>query len=169
MNKGWYMMLKKYVLACLLACCIVNISAQSDWVEWEENTLEVEDLTYWQEKYEELSELAEHPFNINTITKEQLEQLPFLSDKLIENILYYLYKYGPMVSKNELLGIEGMDWQTRHFLKDFIYIGPADNKKDKFSINRMLKYNKQELITRLDIPLNVKAGYAEYSPEILKQ
>ena len=86
------MMLKKYVLACLLACCIVNISAQSDWVEWEENTLEVEDLTYWQEKYEELSELAEHPFNINTITKEQLEQLPFLSDKLIENILYYLYK-----------------------------------------------------------------------------
>ena len=41
MNKGWYMMLKKYVLACLLACCIVNISAQSDWVEWEENTLEV--------------------------------------------------------------------------------------------------------------------------------
>ena len=162
-------MLKKYVLACLLACCIVNISAQSDWVEWEENTLEVEDLTYWQEKYEELSELAEHPFNINTITKEQLEQLPFLSDKLIENILYYLYKYGPMVSKNELLGIEGMDWQTRHFLKDFIYIGPADNKKDKFSINRMLKYNKQELITRLDIPLNVKAGYAEYSPEILKE
>lgn len=169
MNKGWYMMLKKYVLACLLACCIVNISAQSDWVEWEENTLEVEDLTYWQEKYEELSELAEHPFNINTITKEQLEQLPFLSDKLIENILYYLYKYGPMVSKNELLGIEGMDWQTRHFLKDFIYIGPADNKKDKFSINRILKYNKQELITRLDIPLNVKAGYAEYSPEILKE
>lgn len=74
-----------------------------------------------------------------------------------------------MVSKNELLGIEGMDWQTRHFLKDFIYIGPADNKKDKFSINHMLKYNKQELITRLDIPLNVKAGYAEYSPEILKE
>lgn len=54
-------------------------------------------------------------------------------------------------------------------MKDFIYIGPADNKKDKFSINRMLKYNKQELITRLDIPLNVKAGYAEYSPEILKE
>lgn len=54
-------------------------------------------------------------------------------------------------------------------MKDFIYIGPADNKKDKFSINHMLKYNKQELITRLDIPLNVKAGYAEYSPEILKE
>lgn len=54
-------------------------------------------------------------------------------------------------------------------MKDFIYIGPADNKKDKFSINRMLKYNKQELITRLDIPLNVKAGYAEYSPEVLKE
>ena len=66
MNKGWYMMLKKYVLACLLACCIVNISAQSDWVEWEENTLEVEDLTYWQEKYEELSAYSGgYPFSIS--------------------------------------------------------------------------------------------------------
>lgn len=162
-------MLRKSVFICILSCCIVNLYAQTDWFEWEENALEAEDISYWQEKYEELSELMEHPFNINTITKEQLELLPFLSDKMIENILYYLYKYGPMVSKNELLGIEGMDWQTRRFLNDFIYIGPSDNEKDKININRLLKYNKQELITRLDIPLNVKAGYANYSPEVLEE
>ena len=95
MNKGWYMMLKKYVLACLLACCIVNISAQSDWVEWEENTLEVEDLTYWQEKYEELSELAEHPFNINTITKE--ESYPY--SRILLSLLYTLFiKYKQRIA-----------------------------------------------------------------------
>lgn len=116
-----------------------------------------------------LSELAEHPFNINTITKEQLELLPFLSDKIIENILYYIYKYGPMVSKKELLGIEGMDWQTRRFLEDFIYIGASDKEEDKVYWKNVLKYNKQELLTRVDIPLYMKSGYADHSEEVLEK
>ena len=69
------MMLKKYVLACLLACCIVcilasytvvNLQAQSNWIEWKEDVSEAEEMSGWQEQYEFLSELAEHPFNINT-------------------------------------------------------------------------------------------------------
>lgn len=127
------------------------------------------DLVSWQEKYEELTDLAEHPFNINTITKEQLEQLPFLSDAMIENILYYVYKYGPLLTKNELLGVEGMDRQTRYFLQDFIYIGKADNKQDKLLINNIFKYNKQELLTRVDIPLYQKSGYAAYDEETMKR
>ena len=125
-------MWKKYVSLCVsvIFTCL-NVCAQSAWMEWEEQIGEEADLSSWEEQYENLSELAEHPFNINTITKEQLEQLPFLSDKIIENILYYIYKYGPMVSKKELLGIEGMDWQTRRFLEDFIYIGASDKEEDK--------------------------------------
>lgn len=42
---------------------------------------------------------------------------------MVENILYYVYKYGPLVSLNELWGVEGMDKQTQMFLKDFIYVG----------------------------------------------
>ena len=151
-------------------CAVVNpVYSQSSWVEWKSTVTDEQSLSEWQEKFQELTELSEHPFNINTITKEQLEQLPFLSDRLIENILYYMYKYGPMVSKNELLGIEGMDYQTRHFLDDFIYIGPAEKKKDSFSLKRMLKYNKQDLLIRVDIPFNKKAGYANYSKETLQK
>lgn len=54
-------MLRKSVLICILSFCIVDMYAQTDWFEWEENTLEAEDISYWQEKYEELSELMEHP------------------------------------------------------------------------------------------------------------
>lgn len=163
-------MLKRLFMFCLsIVCVLTPLLAQSDWLEWNEDIAAPEELAGWQEKYEELSEIAEHPFNINTITKEELEQLPFLSDRMIENILYYIYKYGPMLTKNELLGIEGMDWQTRKFLTDFIYIGPSDNEKDRLKWKNLWKYNKQELLTRLDIPFNTKAGYAGYDEETLAE
>ena len=37
---------------------------------------------------EDLADLKNHPIHINQATKEDLERFPFLSDKLIENILY---------------------------------------------------------------------------------
>ena len=158
-----------FIVCILVSYTVVNLQAQSNWIEWKEDVSEAEEMSGWQEQYEFLSELAEHPFNINTITKEQLEQLPFLSDKIIENILYYIYKYGPMVSKKELLGIEGMDWQTRRFLEDFIYIGASDKEEDKVYWKNVLKYNKQELLTRVDIPLYMKSGYADHSEEVLEK
>ena len=47
---------------------------------------------------EELAGLHEHPFNLNTATKDDLEQLPFLDADEIEEILAYVYRYGPMQS-----------------------------------------------------------------------
>lgn len=146
-------MWKKYVSLCVsvIFTCL-NVCAQSDWMEWEEQIGEKADLSSWEEQYENLSELAEHPFNINTVTKEELEQLPFLSDKMVENILYYVYKYGPLVSLNELWGVEGMDKQTQTFLKDFVYVGNSVEKR-AFSWKNLWKYNKQEVWMRTDIPL----------------
>ena len=62
---------------------------------------------------EELAGLHEHPFNLNTATKDDLEQLPFLDADEIEEILAYVYRYGPMQSLGELMLIEELDYQTR--------------------------------------------------------
>ena len=51
---------------------------------------------------------------------------------MVENILYYVYKYGPLVSLNELWGVEGMDKQTQTFLKDFVYVGNSVEKQAFF-------------------------------------
>lgn len=154
-------MWKKYISLCVsVFFTCLNVCAQSAWMEWEEQIGEEANLSSWEELYENLSELAEHPFNINTVTKEELEQLPFLSDKMVENILYYVYKYGPLVSLNELWGVEGMDKQTQTFLKDFVYVGNSVEKR-AFSWKNLWKYNKQEVWMRTDIPLNEKAGYAD--------
>ena len=77
---------------------------------------------------------------------------------MVENILYYVYKYGPLVSLNELWGVEGMDKQTQMFLKD-LYMWVIRWKTGIF-LENLWKYNKQEVWMRTDIPLNEKAGYA---------
>lgn len=70
--------MEKYVSFCVSVLFYCgNLFAQSAWMEWEEQVGEEENVASWREQYEELSELAEHPLNINTVTKEELEQLPF--------------------------------------------------------------------------------------------
>ncbi|MEG1547044.1 MAG: helix-hairpin-helix domain-containing protein, partial [Bacteroides sp.] len=71
-----------------------NLFAQSystsDWEEIGEQLTTTDDEDGnkdWTNNAEELEELKEHPLNINTVTKEQLEQLPFLTDLQIEHIL----------------------------------------------------------------------------------
>lgn len=154
-------MWRRFVIFCVsVVFTCVNLWGQSTWIEWEEQIGEEETVTSWEERYEELSELAEHPMNVNTVTKEELEQLPFLSDEMIERILYYVYKYGPLVSLNELWGVEGMDRQTRIFLEDFLYVGDA-GRRESFSWKNLWKYGRQEMWMRTDYPLNKKAGYAD--------
>lgn len=157
------------ILGFVLTALAGRITAQEEWEYWYYDVSDEERMAYWMDRMDELSELQENPININTATKEQLEQLPFLSDRMVEAILYYVYKYGPLVSKNEMIAVEGMDQVTRALLDRFIYIGKGDTDLNKLRWKNIRKYNKQELTTRLDIPLNMKAGYADYPDEVLAE
>ena len=117
MNKWW----KTYLILCLsISFSVDNLFAQSDWEKVIEQLLDNNDevsSSNWQNLMEDLSELKEQPININDATKEQLERFTFLSDRMIENILYYIYKYGPMITEKELMMVKDMDIQTARLLK----------------------------------------------------
>lgn len=148
-----------------------NAYSQEVWEDLVEQMANEEDESSfrWENYLEELADFYENPININTATKEQLERFPFLSDPIIENILYYLYKHGPMLTVNELLGVEDMDRRTMQCLLPFIRAEVPDKKEYKPTLQRILKYGKQELLTRVDIPLYTKAGYKDYPAEVLKK
>ena len=87
--------LKVMLITCLSICFSVNnLSAQEIWENMVEQLMinDENGSSQWENLMEELSDLREHPIPINTATKEQLERFPFLSSRLVENILYYLYK-----------------------------------------------------------------------------
>lgn len=70
-----------------------------DWIFESEDPLQMEEI------YEELSYLMEHPLNLNTVTKEELGRIPFLSDHQIERLINYRETYGNMVTLYELKDI----------------------------------------------------------------
>ena len=162
MNKRWKTML---IICFSVLLSVNNLSAQSVWEEvieqWvnnqESNSYQLENLI------ESLDELKENPLPINIATKEQLERFPFLSDQLIENILYYIYKHGPMLSDKELMLVKDMDQQTARCLKLFITFQQPDKEENKPTLKNILKYGKQELSTRVDIPVYTKVGYQKES------
>ena len=168
MNK-W---LKVILIACLsIVLHVNNLSAQHVLEEIAEQLItNDEDNAYqWENLFEELSDLKENPLNINSATKEQLERFPFLNSQLIENILYYLYKYGAMVSINELMVVEDMDLATFRLLKPFITCQPLEEKTHTPTLKSILKYGKQELSARMDIPLYTRAGYQPFTSDYIKE
>ena len=168
MNK-W---LKVILIACLsIVLPVNNLSAQHVLEEIAEQLItNDEDNAYqWENLFEELSDLKENPLNINSATKEQLERFPFLNSQLIENILYYLYKYGAMVSINELMVVEDMDLATFRLLKPFITCQPLEEKTHTPTLKSILKYGKQELSARMDIPLYTRAGYQPFTSDYIKE
>ena len=158
MNKRWKTML---IICFSVFFSVNNLSAQSVWEEVIEQWVNNQEFNSYQLEnlIESLDELKENPLPINTATKEQLERFPFLSDQLIENILYYIYKHGPMLSDKELMLVKDMDQQTARCLKLFITFQQLDKEENKLTLKNILKYGKQELSTRVDIPVYTKVGY----------
>ena len=169
MNRLW----KTWLIVCFsMAFQVNNLFAQEIWEnvieQLAENNDEISSMN-WESLMEDLAELKEHPININTATKEQLERFPFLSERMVENILYYIYKHGPMLTGKELMMVKDMDIQTARCLKLFITFQQPDKEKCKPTFKNILKYGKQELSTRLDIPFYTRAGYQPYTSEYIQE
>ena len=103
-----------------------------------------------------------HPININRADSTELLQLGFLTDRQIEGIHYYIYRYGALHSVGELMLIPELDYHTRQLLSYFVTFGPPEEKKEDAldTWRRMLTRGRSELSSRLDIPLYSRAGYA---------
>lgn len=147
-----------------------NIYSVDKWMEYmEELASETEDEARIENLYTDLSYLAEHPFELNSVTENELKRLPFLSDQQITSLLTYRTKYGKLVTLYELKNMEGMDFDTISLLLPFVYIGDISVNKRPFSVKNLLKYGSNELQIRYDKCFQQKKGYCSYPDSILQQ
>lgn len=123
---------------------------QRPWQPYLEQLSEMEDYesVAWEDYEAVLEEYAEHPLNINTATREELEQFPFLSAGQVEDIQAYLYQYGEMKSLGELAMIESVNWYQRQLLSCFVYAGEV--AKPSFpSLSNIIRYGKLSALSSL--------------------
>ena len=163
--------MKKHLFLCGLVAFVVNNTAYGatltsdsisidteDWhqilEEMAENEINTEE---WEEK---LTELANNPIPLNTASREMLESIPFINAEQVENLSYYLYRYGPIVNLSELLLVEGMDAQTMRWLKPFVSIEATEDSPIDFPpMKKALLYGKQEFRWSMGTTLQQKQGY----------
>lgn len=135
---------------------------QRPWQPYLEQLSEMEDYesVAWEDYEAVLEEYAEHPLNINTATREELEQFPFLSAGQVEDIQAYVYQYGEMKSLGELAMIESINWYQRQLLSCFVYAGEVP--KPSFpSLSNIIRYGKHEAVADVKIPFYQRKGDVE--------
>lgn len=126
---------------------------------YEQYAEESEDYTDTDTYTDDLMQLYEQPINLNNCTREDLQKIVFLSDKQIEELLFYVYKRGKMSELYELQLVEGLDMTDIRRILPFVKIGASNPENEKASIKDMLKYGKQELYTQFDRTIESKSGY----------
>lgn len=124
-------MLKRILLLTLCTCAICA-QAQTDWQDALQQWMVAEDMAegYDAETLEALQDLAETRLNLNQATRQDLERLPFLSAQQVEELVEYLYRYGPIRTAGELQMLPGLDYETRRLLLHFVSVGqPAQQSE----------------------------------------
>lgn len=129
------------------------------WEQYIEQLSEQEEYenVSWENYEELLSDYAEHPLNLNTASREDLEQFPFLSARQIEDIQAYIYQYGAMKSLGELAMIESIDWYQRQLLCCFVYAGEVKTQSYPTFL-QLAKYGKHEGVGYVKIPFYERKG-----------
>ena len=151
----------------LFLCLPLSLLAQSTDTEWDalmqelaEESVEDEGEEAWEAQLEELTELHEHPLDLNHATREQLSALPFLSEAAVDGILNYLALNAPMRSLGELRFIPALSLRERECLRLFVYVPQTtDFKTRQWRDTTWWGHAKHELTTRADIPLYNRAGW----------
>jgi len=137
--------MKRLTLLSLLVCSSLILRAQdgedlgkriADMLETlaEQQILDAD----YDEMINDLIKLNRSPIDLNTADKDELEQLFFLTDFQVENILFYRYQNGPMYSVYELQAVEKLDQTTIDNMLPFVTVRAIDEKQTWSSTGQVL-------------------------------
>ncbi len=159
----WWSRLTTLLVAFHLSLVTSSAQETRPWEQYLNEVMTAEDAgsTAWEQTYELLCELEQHPLNINHATREQLEELPFLSAQQVEGIMAYLWRYGRMESLSELMMISELDYPQRRLLTYFIYVDEqeaANDRQQAPSLRNIAQYGHHELIATGRVPFYERKG-----------
>jgi hypothetical protein len=105
----------------------------------------------------------EHPLDLNTANKEELENLTLLNELQVQALLDHIAKNGKLISMEELQSIDGFDLQTIYNILPFVKVneGATNAKPD---ILKMITQGKSMLMIRYQQVLEKQKGFSDTLP-----
>ncbi len=140
---------------------------QHDWEEYWEALINMEsdgmtdgngEESSWETVYDMLCDLDGRRINLNTATREELEQLPFLTARQVEDICEHLYFHKGMRSIGELLMIKSLDYNRRKLLEHFSYVGEKESDTALPSLKDIVEHGRHTLTAMGKVPLYERKG-----------
>lgn len=142
---------------------------QSSWQQAWHEVMSNEEVTEeaWEEAFELLEQLAAQPFDINQASRQDLEQLPFLSEQQVTDLLAYTERYGPMRTLSELSMVSSLGYGQRLLLPYFIYAGARTPTSRRLpAVDTLMRQGRHELWGSVRVPFYTREGdrngYAGY-------
>ena len=154
--------MKHLLLTCLLGLFSLTSTAQQP-LEWDELLEELyatndENRDAREDDYDVLADLAAHPLNLNTASREELARIPFLTAEQIEDLQAYVYQYHGMQSLGELAMIESLDALRRQLLPYFVYVSPVEEQRKFPSLKAIAKGGKHCFLLTANVPFYQREG-----------
>lgn len=103
-----------------------------------------------------LDELESKPLDLNTVSQEELETIPYLSSTLAKEIIEYRNNNYPLKSKRELLDLSGMNEQLYEMIKVYFVVKKPGGVSSENEPEKTLKEDKKE---KLRIIKNLELRY----------
>ncbi len=145
-----------------LTFCVTAATAQTStsWQEALHQWMDSEEMeeTFSSKMLEDLEETATNPINLNQTSREELEQLPFLSAQQVEGIIAYLDRYSPMRSIGELQMIPSLDYNTRKLLSHFVVVGPTAPERIWPRLSDITRDGRHSITATGKIPFYTRKG-----------
>lgn len=110
-----------------------------------------------EELLESLRSVHDNPININDASRDDLLQLPFLSQSQADSIVSYVNRRGPVLSFGELMLVSNIDYQKRKFLSIFLYC--TAGKSGRQTVHDLLTRGRHETAANTSTPFYTADGY----------
>lgn len=157
-----YIMPYLFLLATMLFLMPLPVHSQdtTSWENYLEDLGEREDVDNGglEQIYEQLSDLADAKIDINKCSREELRQLPFLSDQQVMDIMEYRDKTGRFETPMELYLIPSLDRQSVSLLRHFLVFSSSPPKDTIPSLRDVLRYGKNEMVAYFNLPFYKRKG-----------
>lgn len=117
---------------------------------------------------EALNYYSKHPLNLNTASREQLEELLLLDELQITALLDHISKNGKLINLYELQTIRGFDLTTITKILPYVTVNDY-TMSSHFSFREMMQNGVNEVVLREQRVLETQKGYTPIDPAALAE